>query len=450
MSKPLHSFCLAAPRSGEGKTTISIALMRALTLRGLYVQAFKCGPDYIDPTFHAQATGNTSYNMDTWMMGHSGVQALWQRHTQENVDIAVCEGVMGLLDGREPNSLVGSSLDCARALKIPIILVVNARGMANSIAALVEGFCAHAKRAGSNIIGVIANNIGSARHGEILKDSLLAYDLPPLLGAFPRNADWSLPERQLGLIPSGEIGKSNVWLDTLAQSAEQYIDIEKLLCLSTQKRTSTQWKQIQENHIHTIKPTKSIAIAKDYAFCFYYEENEQRLQDEGWNLIPFSPLSDRHLPKNIDALYLGGGYPEAFAKELCSNVNMRVSILDFAKKNGEIYAECGGFMYLCTNLKTEDGKKYNMCNVINASATMGQGIRSLGYREVTMLDTDAPFALQNSIFRGHEFHWSHIELHQKYPPLYEVKTRKGLENQGVHVNNVRAGYIHLYWGLGAW
>ncbi len=448
MSEALSSFCLAAPRSGEGKTTISIALMRALTLRGHCVQAFKCGPDYIDPSFHAQATERKSYNVDTWIMGSEGVQALWKRHTQENVNVAICEGVMGLLDGRSPNSLVGSSLGCASALNVPIILVVNARGMANSIVALVEGFQIHAKKEGSSIVGIIANNTGSERHKEILKESLEFYNLPPLLGAFPRNREYTLPERQLGLVPADEIEKSSVWLDDIARSAEKYIDIDTLLKLTAQKRSQNFIGNRNKQQKQAVR--KNLAIAKDKAFCFYYEENEQRLQDEGWNLIPFSPLYDKEIPKNIDALYLGGGYPESFAKELSSNKSMLNSILDFAKNKGEIYAECGGYMYLCKEIITAENKKYSMCNVINGTATMGVCLRSLGYRELSLLDSaENIFSLNDTYFRGHEFHWSHIDLHEDYKALYRVQTRKGIENQGVHLDNVKAGYIHLYWGFGA-
>ena len=201
MNTTFHAFCLAAPRSGEGKTTTGIALMHALARRGLKVQSFKCGPDYIDPTFHAQATGRPACNLDTWMMGREGVRALWDNRAHD-ADACVCEGVMGLFDSRDPGDPAGGTADCARALGIPVVLVFNARGMACSAAALVAGFRLHASRMGVQLAGVIANNVGSPRHADILRRALESERLPPLLGALPRNEAWRIPERQLGLLPS--------------------------------------------------------------------------------------------------------------------------------------------------------------------------------------------------------------------------------------------------------
>ncbi|MCL2887672.1 MAG: cobyrinate a,c-diamide synthase [Betaproteobacteria bacterium] len=447
MNKEFHAFCLAAPQSGEGKTTVAIALMRALTRRNLSVRAFKCGPDYIDPTFHAQATGRPAYNLDTWMMGQDGVRALWNSRVAD-IDAAVCEGVMGLFDGREPGDTTGSTADCARALDIPVLLVFNARGMAGSVAALVAGFQLYAARMGVRLAGVIANNIGSDRHADILRQALEHEDLPPLLGALPRNEAWRLPERQLGLFPSEEAGTSDAWLDALADVAASRIDLDRLLQLSVCHRPPEPTPVMPPG-----TSTRRLGIAKDKAFCFYYHENERALAALGWQLIPFSPLADTALPPDIDALYLGGGYPEVFARELSGNVAMRDAVRLFAEGGGEIYAECGGYMYLCATLeisaKTGGAAgafiSWPMCGVIEATARMGDRIRSLGYREVTLLG-GAPFALKRDRFRGHEFHWSDITLHRDYAPLYAVWTRAGLENAGVVSGNIRAGYIHLYWG----
>jgi len=493
--KPFHGFCLAAPRSGEGKTTVSIALMRLFARRGLAVQAFKCGPDYIDPSFHAEASGQPACNLDTWMMGKVGVQSLWN-HRAQTADIAICEGVMGLFDSRDVGDLAGSTADCALCLAMPVVLVFNARGMAGSVTALASGFYHQAKQLGIDIVGFIANNVGSPRHTEILRDALNHANLPPLLGALPRREAWTLPERQLGLLPSKEVGTNAAWFDRLADEAAEYIDTEQLLALSVMPRPAYNddtAQQIARPH----KNTKRMGIAKDHAFCFYYEENERSLIRQGWELIPFSPISDAHIPANIDALYLGGGYPEVFARELSENTSMRDSIKQFAENDGAIYAECGGYMYLCTSLETpaaqEDTAKvhqnatkrhgahdthgdaqppytaYPMCSVINATARMGTRIRSLGYRAVDLL-TAAPFDLpktgfSGTHFRGHEFHWSDITLHQSYPPLYTVQTRNGVEQNGLEQNgleqngveqagivykNVQAGYIHLYWGYGSY
>ncbi|MCH5276972.1 MAG: cobyrinate a,c-diamide synthase [Desulfovibrionaceae bacterium] len=449
---PFHAFCLAAPRSGEGKTTTAIALMRAFTRRGLIVQAFKCGPDYIDPTFHSQAAGRPARNLDTWMMGRGGVRALWARYARQ-ADAAVCEGVMGLFDSRDPGDPAGGTADCALTLDIPVVLVFNARGMAGSAAALIAGFQLYAARMGLNLAGVIANNTGGPRHADILRRALAHEGLPPLLGALPRNGLWRLPERQLGLVPSGEAGITPPWLDDLAGAAERHIDISLLLRLTETRRPEPPAPAVPSR----ARPRR-MAVARDKAFCFYYEENERALTARGWELAPFSPLADTSLPPRIDALYLGGGYPEVFARELSDNTPMRNAIRAFAEQGGEIYAECGGYMYLCSRLEVparNDGAPgagvWPMCGVIDATARMGGRLRSLGYREVTMCG-DAPLGLTRHSFRGHEFHWSHIEPHRAYAPLYTVRggphgqDQQDAPDQGVAEGKIRAGYIHLYWG----
>ncbi len=459
--KNFYGFCLAAPRSGEGKTIISMGLMRAFARRGLVVQGFKCGPDYIDPTFHTEATGRAACNIDTWMMGEAGVQNLWAHriaglNNADKADIGICEGVMGLFDGKQVGSLEGSTLHVAKALNIPVILVFNARGMAASAAALVRGFCAQAKDYGVTIAGCIANNVGSARHVHILQEALQYYTLPPLLGAMPRNIAWKLPERQLGLIPSEEVAAHESWYNTLADAVEEHCHLDALLEVSCIPRPSEQ-KSVSSP---TTPKKKRLAVAQDKAFCFYYDENLHHLESLGYELVPFSPLAHAHLPPNIDALYLGGGYPEVFAQELSENVSMRQSIYEFAQSNGEIYAECGGYMYLCTHLvEAAEAKEeasphvtprtWDMCGVIHATATMGKGIRSLGYRQAQLL-CEAPFTLTQSTYRGHEFHWSDIEHHEEYPPLYSVEIQGKTQALGAVYNNVKAGYIHLYWGIGSY
>ncbi len=472
-----YGFCLAAPRSGEGKTTLAMGLMRAFTRRGMVVQGFKCGPDYVDPTFHSEATGRTSYNMDTWMMGPAGVQALWRQGMQD-AQLGICEGVMGLFDGRPVHSLEGSTAHVAKVLNLPVILVFTARGMAASAAALVRGFHEQAKDHSINLVGCIANHVGSERHVDILREVLSVQNLPPLLGAVPRKALWTLPERQLGLVPQQEVAQKEViskeripsalyadtgkvqatqaWYDAMAQELEQCCDLDALAELC-----KIEIAQPEEISLKSEFPTKKLAIAKDHAFCFYYAENEKYLESLGYELIPFSPLYDAHLPEGVQAVYLGGGYPEVFAKELSANASMRASIKAFAENNGEIYAECGGYMYLCSQLLTpcdvgsstlleewnDTMQAWDMCNVLKATATMGTRLQALGYRQVKLL-SKAPLGLGMEVLRGHEFHWSHIEHHAEYKPLYAVEVRDTVQNQGVIYKNVKAGYVHLYWGRG--
>lgn len=440
MKTSFHAFCIASTQSGGGKTTVSLALMAALAAQGKHVQAFKCGPDYIDPSFHRQATGRPSFNLDTWMMGKEGVRAQWARHAY-GADVAVCEGVMGLFDGRTPESLEGSTADCALVLGLPVLLVVQARGMAASIAAVVRGFSR--LNPDLNVAGVIANGVGSESHAAILRKALSHHGLPPLVGAFPKNGSWTLPERQLGLVPAEEEAKQKSWFSQLAEAARNHVDWEMLMSL-----TETVRPEPPETAARQMAFRGRLAVARDNAFCFYYEDNLEHLRNMGWETVFFSPLEDRAIPENTDALYLGGGYPETFAERLEHNRPMRESIRRFAREGGEIFAECGGYMYLCHELVLPNGTVKKMCGVIDGTASMGQKLRSLGYREA-LLETPTPFRLAFTRARGHEFHWSRIELHRPYPPLYSVTGKDGnTSREGVADGNVRAGYIHLYWGAG--
>ncbi len=462
--RKFYGFCLAAPRSGEGKTTLGMGLMRAFRRRGFTVQGFKCGPDYIDPTFHTEATGRNTFNIDTWMMGEAGVQSLWAHGIAGTegiaADMGICEGVMGLFDARRVDSLEGSTVHVAKVLQLPVILVFNAKGMGGSAAALVRGFYEQAKDNGVHIVGCIANNVGSIRHEQILRDCLEFHALPPLLGAMPRERGWLLPERQLGLVPSAEVAACADWYDTLAEAVEKHCSLDRILEVCAMPYPQPHSVKIDakcEQSSHKNGRKKRLAVAMDRAFCFYYDENLRYLEKIGYELVPFSPLEHAHLPENIDAVYLGGGYPEVFAKELSENVSMRQSIYDFAQNDGEIYAECGGYMYLCTELVEAEGKKgaqalprrFAMCNIIKATASMGKGVRSLGYRQAQLLCAP-PLGLASTVYRGHEFHWSSIELHEQYAPLYSYEIQGKTESDGIIHKNVKAGYIHLYWGIGAY
>lgn len=445
------AFCLAAAHSGSGKTTLAAGLLRACVLRGLAAQGFKCGPDYVDPTFHAQASGRPACNIDTWMMGRHGVRRLFSRRVQD-ADVAVCEGVMGLLDGKivpdgETGSGVhgtadGSTLDTAAALKLPLVLVVNVRGMSGSVAALVSGFVQFAAARGVSVAGIIGNQAGSARHAELLSAALSAAHLPPLLGTLPRDPALALPERQLGLVPADETDFSSR-LNHLAAKIEQHIHIDTLLART---RVPRPVPPVAASVAPEIGSPRRLAVAKDQAFCFHYEENEDMLRQAGWELVPFSPLRDRVIPE-ASALYLCGGYPEVFAAELASNTSMLASVRAFAASGKEIWAECGGYMYLCRELHDTAGQRFPMANVFPATARMGARLKSVGYREV---HTTLPFGLSAGAVqvRGHEFHWSTIEWPDNTPanlaPLYP---EQGSLAQGVSTETVRAGYVHLYWGL---
>jgi cobyrinic acid a,c-diamide synthase len=431
------AFCIAATNSGSGKTTITLALLRALKRRGLKVQPFKCGPDYIDPGFHQQAAGRESINLDTWMMSEKGVKESFSRSCLDR-KIAVVEGVMGLFDGFSASSLVGSSADCARLLNLPVILVVNAKGMAGSIAPLVKGFCEFNDEV--KIAAVIANNVGSESHTKILRDALEYADLPPLLGGLPKNPEWQLQERHLGLTPFLENEKSSAWFENLADAVEKFINVDKLLEL-----TEIMQPELPQSSSQPVSDKKvRLALARDSAFHFYYPDNLYLLRQAGFEIVEFSPLTDKKLPEGCRMVMLGGGFPEMFAAELTANHEMRQAIKGFADNDGFIYAECGGFMYLGESLSNSAGETFPMCGVIPGDSKMTPKLRSLGYREVTTL-TETPFGPADTTMRGHEFHWSEMELRQSCQPLYRQQSRRGGKKLcGAHINNVFASYIHIH------
>lgn len=452
MSTKFYAFCVAGTNSGAGKTTITLAILRALIKRGIKVAPFKCGPDYIDTAFHKAATGIPSRNLDSWMVP-KGLSYSFATGTKGK-DCAVIEGVMGLFDGAKPGRLEGSTADVAKTLNVPVLLVVNAKGMAGSISALVKGYCTYCPDI--KIIGVIANNVSSERHAEILKHSLNMDKLPPLLGWFPRDEKLKLPERHLGLVPVFENKKTEKWFDYLADICEKHVDIEKILKSSVAKsqtaenrrQKSAETLKLLPNHLiiqssnHPIR----MGIAYDDAFNFYYEDNFDALRNAGFEIVFFSPLKDKALPGGIKFLYLGGGFPEIFAGKLSKNKSMRKSISDFAASGSPVFAECGGFMYLSENIFC-GRRKYDMCGVIPCRIKMGSKLHSLGYREIRL--TESCFlGTKETLLRGHEFHWSAAEFTSKnITPAFEVRgTRRDSKwtAAGIKLNNIIASYIHVH------
>ncbi len=489
--RPL-AFVLAAPHSGGGKTTVSLALAVALKRQGLTVHGCKCGPDYVDPTFMSQACGHPCLNVDTWLMGEEGVRAVFARQA-EHADVVLVEGVMGLMDGREPGSLTGSTLDVARVLDLPVILVVHARGMAGSIAPLADGFARACSRVGVRLAGIIATCTGSQNHVAALRLALEQAHLPPLLLTLPRREDLALPSRQLGLVPAEEVAHCTATLDRLGALIAAG-DLERLTAAVRAARVSARaqagaslvsctkpesWPApepctalAQQGHC-VQAPKKRLAIARDEAFCFYYEENFRLLRELGWETVFFSPLRDTSLPP-ADALYLGGGYPEVFAARLAANSSMRASLCSAAMEGLPVYAECGGYMYLAQALtQPEKGRegdvhRHAMVGLVNGTARMGSRLRSLGYREASFL-VPLPFGLDvllnevphnvpdgapdgvpdgRRIVRGHEFHWSDMELHEAVTPLYTTVAKDGTtQYEGLVTgpyHNVLASYLHAY------
>ncbi|MEI6646216.1 MAG: cobyrinate a,c-diamide synthase [bacterium] len=438
--------------SGSGKTTLTLGLVAALKRRGLKVQTFKVGPDYLDPSWLALASGRPCYNLDGWMCDREYVEALFDRVTQD-ADIAVIEGVMGLFDGAQSGGLSGSSAEIAHWLNAPVILTVSAHGMGRSIAPLVSGFSHFAT--GVRIAGVIANHCGSDTHRALLADALTSSNLPPLVGAVPRMGFPELRSRHLGLVTADAANCNQETLQAFEQAAETYLDVKMLLHIAGEAR-----KTITHLPCSTVcsvcknnPSTFTLAVAKDEAFHFYYPDLLDEFKRRGANILFFSPLRDVALPSGVDAIYLGGGYPEVYAKTLSENVGMSDSIRAFVKADGVIYAECGGLIYLTQSLLTRAGEEYPLVGLVPSKTRMTDKRIRLGYVEIK-LKADSLWGKAGTILRGHEFHYGELisspaqDECVAWSTVYERRRQNGLPetDEGFQSENghVLASFVHLH------
>ena len=448
--KPPMGLVVCALRSGEGKTTATLTLARALQKEGYRVHACKCGPDYVDPTFLQRATGAPCHNLDTWLMGDEGVRKEYGRASL-GADIVLVEGVMGLLDGHAGecgHPKKGSTLDVARALSLPLLLVVNAKGLGESISLVASSVADMCARVHVPLVGILATNGGSARHRQLLERALDENHLPPLLFFLARDKSLALPSRQLGLVPAGELDELDNFLfrlDAILDNDRARSDTKRLVQLARDLAPLASPSTSPATPVQPCGKKRRLAVARDAAFCFYYEDNFRFLKHMGYELTFFSPMQDMCLPP-CDALYLGGGYPEVHAKELCANEGMRTDIRRAAWEGLPILAECGGYMYLAGELVDGKGKSHAMCGVINACARMGTSLASLGYREACLLH-GLPLGLKGDIepvVRGHEFHWSDMVLQEDACPLYVDDRGKKCGIVLGKYHNVQASYLHFY------
>lgn len=431
---------IAGTGSGVGKTTLTIGLMSALIKRGLTVQGFKCGPDYIDPTYHTAVTNRVSRNLDSWMLKKDTVLDIFA-HGSQGADISIIEGVMGFFDGKNPKTNEGSTADISMIIKSPVILVVNCASMARSAAAIVKGFQALGED--TNIVGVIANRVGSEGHYKIVKTAIEQECNVPVVGYLKRELDIEIPERHLGLIPSIERGDLDSFFDTLSEKVLETIDVDQLFELSTAKPINT--NMIPSLFDKKKESSVTIAVAKDAAFNFYYPENLEILQSYGAAIVYFSPLANEPLPENVDGLYLGGGFPEEFAKELSHNGVAKETIRNAIDKGLPTIAECGGFMYLTESIETTQNTIHQMVGVIPGKVKMQSKRAALGYREITGQPNNF-FINENEIARGHEFHYSTFEADLEIPHAYETKGMRGMKKDGYLKGNLVAGYTHFHFG----
>jgi len=432
---------IAGTGSGVGKTSVTLGLVAALKRRGLTVQTFKVGPDFLDPAWLALASGRPCYNLDGWMCGETYVRNLFAAKSAD-ADIAVVEGVMGLFDGADPANSTGSSAEIARWLGLPILLVVNSHGVARTLAATVSGFCSF--EAGVRISGVVANQSGSDRHARWLQASLQAASLPPLAGAIPRQSLPTLPSRHLGLVSADSIKLLPHLLQELAAKIEQHLNIDALL-----KTAATALQPKTPLAVATVAKavTVKLGIAKDEAFHFYYQDNLEILAAQGAELVTFSPLHDTALPPDLDGIYLGGGYPEEYAATLSANSTMLADMRTFIASGRPVYAECGGLMYLSCGIELLDGSRHPLVEVLPFYTRMLSRRKALGYVEVT-LRQDTLIGQAGSLLWGHEFHYSEIIEDNTVDQLRPYKTARRNSNnsqlQGYQQGNLLASYVQLH------
>ena len=445
MSQSIPRIIIAGTQSGTGKTSLSLALVASLRRRGLRVQTFKIGPDFLDPSYLTVASGRPCYNLDGWMTRKEYVLELFSRATKD-ADLAVIEGVMGLFDGSNPENSEGSTAEMARWLDAPVLLVVNVHGMARSLSAVVKG-CVEFER-GFKIAGIIANHSGSDHHKDWLTQSLKGSSLPPLLAAIPRGAFPTLPSRHLGLITADPGNLPPKSLEKLADVLEQHLSVDAVMQIAKNASPFSVTEPGPE-----VKPRAkrvSIGVAYDRAFHFYYPDNLDELKLRGCDLILFSPLRDRKLPEDIDALYFGGGYPEEYAETLSENREMEEAVRQFAGRGLPLYAECGGLMYLTRGIETTQGKRHSMVGLLPVWSRMLNRLKSLGYVEVT-LTSNSLWGERGAVLRGHEFHYSELvgpPLDDPlWTPVYRIKRRRTekIFIEGFQQNNVLASYVHLHW-----
>jgi cobyrinic acid a,c-diamide synthase len=434
-SSNIPRLVLAGVSSGVGKTTATVGLCRALQTRGLKVALFKCGPDYLDPTYHQRASGSVCHNLDGWLMGRSAALGTFAR-AAAGADIALVEGVMGLFDGASPTSDEGSTAEMARWLAAPVVLLADAAGMARSLAALVAGFAGFDPAL--PIAAVIANRVGSQGHLELLRKALQA---PPILGGLPRAEQHAFASRHLGLRTADPRVVPEALFDAWGALVAQWWNVEALL---ERARAAPPLAALPPPAPTTTPTPCRIGLAFDEAFHFYYEDNLARLVALGAELVRFSPLRDQQLP-DVDGLYIGGGYPEAHAAALSDNASMRAGIRALAERGRPVYAECGGLMYLSEGIRTGDGQLHPMVGLVPGEAVMAPRLEALGYVEV---ETQVPTCLGGAglRFRGHQFRYSSL-TNDTAERVYSVRKRRGGGSfaEGYRVGSVLASYVHAHW-----
>ncbi|MBK5720377.1 cobyrinate a,c-diamide synthase [Dysgonomonas sp. Marseille-P4677] len=416
-------FLISATSSGSGKTTVTLGLLRAIRNRGLRTQPFKCGPDYIDTKYHDQASGRNSINLDLFLSSECHVRSIYTKYTSTS-EVNITEGVMGLFDGYD--KMEGSSARIAELLNIPVVLVINAKSMAYSAAAMLYGFKNFYKNI--NIVGAIFNFVASESHYNFLKEACQEVGIEAL-GYLPKNTAIEVPSRHLGLSLDKEY-RFDEFADNTASLVEKYINIDRLLSI-TRRDVVFDIPEVKDQVFQNMR----ITVASDEAFNFVYHENIEYLKQIGIVTF-FSPLKDTELP-DADLVYLPGGYPELFLNDLSANEAMRQSINRYVESGGKLFAECGGMMYLSTTIADKDGTQYPMVDIFKQNASMENMKLKLGYRQ---------FEYKGIPVKGHEFHYSSVENKDAFSIVQQYNAKgAAVDAKLMRYKNAIAGYTHLYW-----
>jgi cobyrinic acid a,c-diamide synthase len=423
---------ISAPRSGAGKTTVTLGLLAALRRRGACVRAAKAGPDYIDPAFHAAATGAASVNLDSWAMQPDLLDVL-VADAARDADLLVIEGAMGLFDGvpGEPGRS-GAAADLAARWGVPALLVLDVAGQSQSAAAVAAGFASYDPEV--RLAGVILNRVGSERHRTLVADAIARRGVP-VLGAIPRDAALVLPERHLGLVQAQEHGDLAERLARLADAVETHCDIDAI-CAAAAKAWMPGTSPGITDEGHVAPPGQRIALATDAAFSFVYPHLLAAWRRAGAEIIPFSPLADASPPDHCDACWLPGGYPELHAGALAAAQNFRAGLARFAATR-PVHGECGGYMVLGQGLVDADGKRHAMTGLLGHATSFAQRRLHLGYRAARLLAA-CPIGAAGTRVRGHEFHHASLIEQGADAPLAELRDAQG---QPVTESGSRRGHV---------
>ena len=424
---------LAGTHSSVGKTTVSVGLLAAWRRRGLRPAPFKAGPDYIDPSLHTQAAGRPSRNLDVWLLDEPALRGVFRRGMRD-ADLAVIEGVMGLFDGIGSGQQA-STAELSRTLACPVVLVVDVAAMSGTAAALVLG-CQRMQPA-VQLAGVVLNRVGSEGHLRATAEAIRNTTGLPVLGSLPEDASIAVPERHLGLVPAAEGGIRATTVERLAELVTERFDLDALERIA---RSVPPLQLTDSTQIEPLSTRARIGVAQDAAFGFYYQDTIDVLGERGAQIVPFSPLRDEALPRAVDGLYLGGGFPELYAGDLSRNEGMRRAIRAHAILGKPIYAECGGLMALGRTLTNFEGETLPMYGLLPVDSRMQRQALTIGYREVEALQS-SPLHCAGERLRGHEFHWSLADAPPAELAAYLLLGDERLE--GFCVGATLASYVHL-------